>query len=438
MDLPSESLRNKVKTFFREVLETAATRSCWWYGVRFDANDPDSLAQLCGITSIQLETMFVACGFYFSGKFSRDALTNFAKEIRTCDVTEAKPVTLQQKQMFLKVGTGATKSVATQYRKSSMLDRPSSSTRSLKKSQKRLQESLVEWTNLREKILQGNRPKPPTSESAFTQATIPVPPSTPPPMNHIAGVIARYDFLVQFIKPEALTSTDLWQDDVDEEDFVAGIEQFAAMRRKKKDIITSPIRSLLGAKKISETLDMTRYPLMKKKGINICDNMEIQALLRELVMLNDEVDSVQVLEYAAYNDEPQTLLRVPRSSGKDRFVRNAHRSGWIDKLLSAVLPEEWDTQKLVNSDFKDEDESGTNLSIAARWLIRFLGNMYPDEFIKAANDVGMPIRSQPMDQDQAFAMFRDANIGVRAARVIRKHFMAHFGTTSVASEKKIR
>jgi hypothetical protein len=32
--------------FFCEVIEMAAKRSCWWYGVHLDANDPDSLAQL--------------------------------------------------------------------------------------------------------------------------------------------------------------------------------------------------------------------------------------------------------------------------------------------------------------------------------------------------------------------------------------------------------
>jgi hypothetical protein len=181
---------------------------------------------------------------------------------------------------------------------------------------------------------------------------------------------------------------------------------------------------------------------MKRKGINLRDNLEIQALLRELVMLNDEVESVRVLEYSAYNDAPQTLLRVPRSSRKDLFVKNATRTGWIEKLLSAVLPEDLerdkDAEELANDGIEDEDEVGTNPSIAAWWLIRSLGDRHPDEFIKAANDIGMPIHSQPMDEDQAFAMFRDANIGVRAARIIRKHFLAHYGTSFIASESKIR
>jgi hypothetical protein len=84
-----------------------------------------------------------------------------------------------------------------------------------------------------------------------------------------------------------------------------------------------------------------------------------------------------------------------------------------------VLPEELeqdhDTEHLVNDDIEDEDEMGTNLSIAAWWLIHFLGDRHPDEFIKSANDIGMSIHSQPMDEDQAFTMCWDANIGVQAA-----------------------
>jgi hypothetical protein len=74
--------------------------------------------------------------------------------------------------------------------------------------------------------------------------------------------------------------------------------------------------------------------------------MEIQVLLRELGMLNDEVESVWVLEYSVYNDAPQTLLRVLRSSQKDLFVKNViFLTGWIEKLLSAVLPEELEQDK---------------------------------------------------------------------------------------------
>jgi hypothetical protein len=86
---------------------------------------------------------------------------------------------------------------------------------------------------------------------------------------------------------------------------------------------------------------------------------------------------------------------------------------------------------------ESEDEIGTNLFIAAWWLIWFLGNRHPDNFIKAANDIEMPIHLQPMDEDQVFAMFQDANIGVRAACIIQKYFLAHFGTSFLASESKI-
>jgi hypothetical protein len=166
----------------------------------------------------------------------------------------------------------------------------------------------------------------------------------------------------------------LWQGDDDEQDFVAAIKNFVAVRRESNNL-TSPIRVLLGAKKISESIDDSRFPLMKKKEINFRDNHEIQALLRELVMLNDEVESVQVLEYSAYNDAPQTLLRVPRSLRKDLFDKNAKRTGWIDKLLHAVLPEGWEEKE--DNELEDDDETGASLSIAAWWLILVSGESPP-------------------------------------------------------------
>jgi hypothetical protein len=196
----------------------------------------------------------------------------------------------------------------------------------------------------------------------------------------------------------------------------AGIEKFAALKREENNL-TSPIRALHGAKNISETIDVTWYPLMHRKGINLCDNLEMQVLLRELVSLNDEVESVSVLEFAAYNDAPHMLLKVPRSSWKGYFAKNATRTGWIEKLLSVVLPEELEAndELSVEDNLEDEDEIEKDHSIAAWWLLRHLGTMYPDEFIKAANDIGMSIHSKPIDQDEAFTMFRDATIGVQAA-----------------------
>jgi hypothetical protein len=234
MNVPLESLRNKVTTFFREVIETAAKRSCWWYGVRLDSNDPDSLAKLCGISNPDMETMFDACGFFVSGKFSRDRLTNFALGIATCDVTMGKPAGFKTTSIFLKVGTGATQGVASQYRKGSKLKRPSSTTRSLKSCQMRLQNSIIEWRLIVESIREP--PATPIAPTIAPTTTVVEPPSTPTPLTHISGVAARYEFLKQFIKPEALSSTDLWKDDVDEADFVAAVEKFVAVRREENDL----------------------------------------------------------------------------------------------------------------------------------------------------------------------------------------------------------
>jgi hypothetical protein len=52
-------------------------------------------------------------------------------------------------------------------------------------------------------------------------------------------------------------------------------------------------------------------------------------------------------------------------------------------------------------------------------------------------DIGMLIHSEPMDQDQVFAMFQNANIGVQAACIFQMHFLACYGASFLASESKI-
>jgi hypothetical protein len=121
--------------------------------------------------------------------------------------------------------------------------------------QKWHQKSILGWRLMQETICQ----PPSTTIDPTIAPTIAVvhPPSTPMPLKHISGVAARYEFLIQFIKPEALSYTCLWQDDVDEEDFVAAIKNSVVIRREENDFVSS-IRVLPGAKKISESIDDSR------------------------------------------------------------------------------------------------------------------------------------------------------------------------------------
>jgi hypothetical protein len=141
--------------------------------------------------------MFDACGFI---------LPNFAQAILTCDVTKGKPAAFTKQPMFLKVGNGATQGVASQYQKGSKLDRPSSTTRSLKSCQKRLQESMLEWKVMLEKIC-ARQPQSMPIVPIIAPTISVEPPITQKPLKHISGVVACYKFLFQFIKPEALTSS---------------------------------------------------------------------------------------------------------------------------------------------------------------------------------------------------------------------------------------
>jgi hypothetical protein len=115
MDVLLESVHNKVTTAMFPLSTPKGSKAVLlviWCLIGY-YSDPDSLTQLCGITTIELlETMFDACGFNLPGKFSPDALMNFVQGVPTCDVTEEKPSSFKKKHMFLTIGRCVTQKVA--------------------------------------------------------------------------------------------------------------------------------------------------------------------------------------------------------------------------------------------------------------------------------------------------------------------------------------
>jgi hypothetical protein len=54
--------------------------------------------------------------------------------------------------------------------------------------------------------------------------------------------------------------------------------------------------------------------------------------------------------------------------------------------------------------------------------------MYPDEFVKAADALGMPLHTKTMDAKQVFAMMQEANIDMKTT----------LGKSQFANEEKVR
>jgi hypothetical protein len=84
-------------------------------------------------------------------------------------------------------------------------------------------------------------------------------------------------------------------------------------------------------------------------------------------------------------------------------------------------------EALVADDEQEEDDKiAYTDDDAARWLITYLGDCYPKEFVKSAQALDMPIHQGKMDAGYTTAMWSDAGVGVAAQQIMMKYFIAFF------------
>jgi hypothetical protein len=91
------------------------------------------------------------------------------------------------------------------------------------------------------------------------------------------------------------------------------------------------------------------------------------------------------------------------------------------EFLGAVDGDEYD-------DNEDDATAYTNADTARRWLMPYLGECFPAEFVKSAQALYMPIHQGKMDAQYTSTMWMDTtSVGVAAQqRIIMKYFIAFF------------
>jgi hypothetical protein len=60
------------------------------------------------------------------------------------------------------------------------------------------------------------------------------------------------------------------------------------------------------------------------------------------------------------------------------------------------------------------------------WLILYLGECFPCEFVKSAQALDMPIHQGKMDAEYTTSMWSDAGVGVAGQHIIMKYFINFF------------
>lgn len=189
----------------------------------------------------------------------------------------------------------------------------------------------------------------------------------------------------------------------------------------------------IGAKRIQEVLDKDRFPYLAKLGISLSTDYDVGCILREISLLAEKVDSVNLYNVRYLNDRSRTALFVPRCSTKASFLKQVKTTHWLQQLIDALIP-------LPTVEMGDDaDENGTELRAleldvgdenavsradAIRWTCLALADMNQDEFAKAADSRGLVSRGTKFSTEEFQAICEDANIGSGGQEMVRKHFLS--------------
>jgi hypothetical protein len=182
------------------------------------------------------------------------------------------------------------------------------------------------------------------------------------------------------------------------------------------------------------------FPTLASKQICLQTDKDITPVLRDILKLAKKVKSsgVDLLKVLHYNDTTTSFVEVPCSARQSGFKRQARRSRWIHRILQNVR--KYKEEELVADVEREEDKFAYTDDDAARWLITYLSESYPGEFVKSAQALDMPIHQGKIDMEYTTVAWSDAGVGVVAQRIIMKYFIDYFGykfTPAKASINKL-
>ncbi len=164
--------------------------------------------------------------------------------------------------------------------------------------------------------------------------------------------------------------------------------------------------------------NVNSFPALKEFLIPL-KHSTISALQRDIIKLRNCCSNAKFLSFKFNNGAACTLVQVPTSTNYSQFKRNARRVKWLDDILFAA----------AKSGSQDE---------STEWIGRYLGENNHDAFITAASSLGILVQSKAMDAHSACTMWEEANVPLRAQRVILRHLAQFFGRRITVPERKIR
>jgi hypothetical protein len=167
-----------------------------------------------------------------------------------------------------------------------------------------------------------------------------------------------------------------------------------------------------------KTID--NFPALHLYGIPLVATA-IHSVLCDIVTLSKHSVNVDILTIPLVNQVNVScnLVSVPTSSNYNWFKKNVNRTKWVRKVLLAAS--------------NDDNEE-----VAARWLMQHLGYCYNDCFAEVACKLGLLLPPKVMDAETAAAMWEEANVPVRAQRIILRHIKEAFGRRITVPERQLK
>jgi hypothetical protein len=139
----------------------------------------------------------------------------------------------------------------------------------------------------------------------------------------------------------------------------------------------------------------SQYPALLKHSVSLDKCEDIKKVFRDITRLAQNLKSTNLLRFPQRNDKSKTFLPAPTSSSLMAFKKNGIRTKFQEQLLKAFIPEKACLSSDYYSDSKDEDgdidESAVSEEEIARFAFLTLGRKHQDEFVVAADKLGLPV-----------------------------------------------
>jgi hypothetical protein len=438
--------------FFREHNQHAA----WWYKMKIkpelplestnnvllppdEAPGEHCLSKFLGITMEELWNVLIACKLAKETKGNRgpmldkNKISNFITGNALTNILE---LIMKDSEHILRIGVYSEKSSSSDYKPKDQWKSKTKPRRPIRAAQKKFRDEMNNFFNKNSPAESAPNTATGTSKPANKESSAnssqPSPPLAHQNLKEFLSKILAHPNIVdndlffrKDLSPEMLESM-----------FLQTCKETCAKEiKKQKEKKQEAVSAAVQVNMFQATVDPNDYPTLVLKNIAITSDEEITPVLREIVKLAKVVksDSVDILKVLHLNDSTTSLVEVPCSAKQSGFKKQLRRTMWVHRILEGVRRYK-SKEVLVNN---DDDEIAYTDDDAARWLITYLGECFPGEFVKSAQALHMPIHKGKMDAAYTAAMWSDAGVGVAAQRIVMKYFISFFGYKFTVPEASI-